>query len=177
VKGLRIFSRRMDLDSKAARLAEPGIRVDGLLSQYLESSPQCQEFIAIWDFLQTKDTSRTHVGAQMLDCIEHILRLNDDDRFFSVSSHLAKEIIKKKIHALIQNLASDFNILINATFRLFAALVSLGSAQAREVFRNFNFTYKPIAKLIEKRQHVSKESNKAYNYEHGSYQTKKYLLS
>jgi len=84
---LKLFNRRMEL--------EPATETSSLLSQYITSSPHCQELLTIWDLMFQQDRAKTFSSAQLLETMATLIKQSTSTNAPSANWRAAIELSRK----------------------------------------------------------------------------------
>eukprot|EP01116_Phalansterium_solitarium_P023125 TRINITY_DN7940_c0_g1_i3.p1 TRINITY_DN7940_c0_g1~~TRINITY_DN7940_c0_g1_i3.p1 ORF type:complete len:324 (-),score=46.63 TRINITY_DN7940_c0_g1_i3:187-1158(-) len=156
IKGLSAFSKQIAEVSQKKKGSTHESTIDQddadetpLLLEYLKGSPECNEIFSIWAAQQKNYRSRVSTSA--MEVLAAILTHNDFSPTKNVNSFVGRKVFKEFLKNIYSCLASEFAHVVGVAFRLLTGVVSSNTAVARDLFHAFNWGWKPLQQMADKR--------------------------
>jgi len=160
-KGLSQLKKTIDKAHRKDKSSNLPDDKSDVLFQYLSSSPECSEIFSIWDFAEKNQLPNTAV--QCIDALASLLHCNN----FSSLRHLNRNISRKLIKGKVKNIYTYLNLenprSVKASLRLMTEIIISSVNIAKDFFRTFNWAWKPLHLLVDKRAKAKQDRDYDFN--------------
>ncbi|KAJ3040726.1 nucleolar pre-ribosomal-associated protein 1 [Rhizophlyctis rosea] len=126
-----------------------------LVQDYIKGSPECAELFRIWEFQQNNQIDK--LETVIFDVLAHIIPVLKMTGHRSSGTAIVRNIIRNHMKAIYRNLSSGKYTVIQSTLRLMVSIAGYTQSTTRELQETFNFTMKPLHKLLSVRKRANEE--------------------